>query len=97
MTEDEYLTQRMRDKRPFEDGLGMRGHQPVSPLTREFLGQVGGNGSYQVKREAVAPDPFVNNVPAGQGAPPAGTKQLIVNDNGTLNYYNFDASFVGPV
>lgn len=34
--------------------------------------------------------------PDTDGSPP-GTKELIVIDNGTPNFYNFSADFVGPV
>lgn len=98
MTDDEYLEQRFRDKRPFEnDALGLRGPQPITHPMREILGADGGNNSYQVNRTLPAPDPMQLAQTTGNQPGSVGNKQLIVIDNGTANYYNFDAVFVSSV
>lgn len=68
------------------------------------------NGTVPVSRNlppadgamSTSPRPFTppDNSRAGAGAPPSGAggdKQVIINDNGTLNYYIIPATFVSAV
>lgn len=99
LDDDSYLMERFRAKRPFEgDSMGLRGHQPVARPEREFLGQIGGNRSWQTASLPVPPDPIQTPQAAGNtNGSGAVIKDVIIVFNGTAEYCALSGVITGPV
>lgn len=88
-----------------QDGKGVQGdvrvvsHQSAADydrLGKAMASAVKGEERRSMQEPIVQPDIPPPKV-QGEGGNASGNKQVIINDNGTLNFYNISATFVGPV
>lgn len=94
-SDEDYLQQRFREKRPYEDGHGLKGPPNIVQGIREMLGQTGGNGSHQTEAPASIPaDPTT----ATTTPQPAGNiPHIIIVMNGTPEFFTLNGSFESKV